>query len=128
MKVRPEKFLFQKRELWALFFVFFNMSGCTKKETEKPTTPALLTQEQLVSKGKISYLNNCIACHHADPSKDGAIGPAIKGSSLELLEARIMMAKYPTGYTPKRNTGSMVALPHLKEDIPAIHAYLNSGN
>ncbi|MEQ1878423.1 MAG: cytochrome c, partial [Bdellovibrionia bacterium] len=72
------------------------------------------------------YMSACIACHNSDPKVDGILGPAIHGSSKELLEARILRAEYPTGYTPKRNSKTMVALPHLKGDIDALVAYLNS--
>jgi hypothetical protein len=60
------------------------------------------------------------------PQKDGPIGPSVAGSTLPLIEARVMRAEYPVGYKPKRTTKTMVALPHLKDDLPAIHAYLNS--
>jgi hypothetical protein len=59
-----------------------------------------------------------------DPAETGALGPAIKGSSRELLEARVIHAAYPPGYTPKRTTTTMVALPHLSGDIDALAAYL----
>ena len=68
-------------------------------------------------KGKAVYLPNCGACHNADPSLDGPVGPAINGSSRELLEARILSAGYPEGYTPKRDTKMMPPMVHLKNDI-----------
>lgn len=71
------------------------------------------------------YKLNCIACHNVDPGKDGVAGPALTGSSKELLEARILRAAYPAGYKPKRDTKQMPALPHLEKEIPAISAYLN---
>jgi hypothetical protein len=37
-----------------------------------------------------------------------------------------MRAEYPEGYQPKRETRSMVAMPFLKRQIPAIAAYLES--
>ncbi len=79
----------------------------------------------LAARGKIVYQTNCIACHNTDPSKPGTLGPEIKGSPLELIEARVMRKEYPAGYTPKRQTQLMTPLPQLKEDIPALHAYLN---
>jgi hypothetical protein len=39
-----------------------------------------------------------------------------------------MKGEYPPGYQPKRTTKTMVALPHLKGEIEAIHAYVNSLN
>lgn len=76
------------------------------------------------AKGKQIYNVNCIACHNVDPSKDGAIGPAIKGSSKALITARILSATYPKGYKPKRPTKMMPPLPHLKGSIDALAAFL----
>ena len=59
-----------------------------------------------------------------DPSKPGALGPAIKGSSKALITARILSASYPKGYKPKRTTKLMVALPHLKGSIDDLAAFL----
>jgi mono/diheme cytochrome c family protein len=69
---------------------------------------------------------NCIACHSQNPAMDGALGPAVAGSSYELIEARVMRAEYPPGYTPKRDSRVMIALPHLKDQIGALAAYLDS--
>lgn len=82
--------------------------------------------DPLVDKGRAVYLSNCIACHNPDPTLNGAIGPNVHGSSIELLEARILHAKYPDGYKPKRETAQMPAFPELKNEIPAIHAFLNA--
>jgi len=75
-------------------------------------------------RGRAAYLANCVACHHNDPSKEGPIGPAIQGSSRELLEARVLTTSYPAGYKPKRPTQVMPQFPFLKEEIPALAAYL----
>jgi mono/diheme cytochrome c family protein len=100
----------------ALPFVF---SACTKKNTDpKPVS--------LASRGQSVYMSNCMACHNSDPKSDGPLGPAISGSSRELIEARVLRAEYPKGYTPKRTSRTMVALPHLKDDIESLHAFLNS--
>lgn len=102
-----------------LFLLLF-LIACTKNQTEeKPLS-------DLAKRGKSVYISNCIACHNMDPSKDGSIGPANAGSSLELLQARILKASYPPGYKPKRTTTAMPELPHLEPDIKAIHAYLNN--
>jgi hypothetical protein len=61
-----------------------------------------------------------------DPTQDGALGPAVAGASHELLEARVIKGGYPEGYTPKRATLVMVALPHLERDIDELTAYLGS--
>ncbi len=84
-----------------------------------------MSQEDLIKRGKSVYITSCIACHNVDPAKDGSMGPAVKNSSLELLNAKMLKATYPPGYNPKRSTSQMVALPHLEKEIPAIHAYLN---
>ena len=102
--------------LLILAAVLFGVS-CTKKE-DKPVVPA--------EEGKRLYAVHCTACHAPDPKKDGAVGPAIWGSSLELLERRLVHGDYPPGYTPKRNTKVMVILPMLKDQIPNLHAYLNA--
>ncbi len=82
--------------------------------------------EERVAAGRAVYNANCIACHGMDPTRDGALGPAVSGSSLELLEARVLRGEYPDGYEPKRPSRVMVALPHLENELPALEAYLNS--
>lgn len=76
-------------------------------------------------KGRTLYTLHCVTCHNPDPSRDGTLGPAVKGSSLELLEARVLHAEYPPGYTPKRPTRIMQKLPLTPEDLTALHAFLN---
>lgn len=76
------------------------------------------------SRGKQVYLAECIACHHSDPAKDGPLGPAVKGSSQELLEARVLRGTYPPGYTPKRPTALMPPMPKLAPKIPDLAAFL----
>ena len=75
-------------------------------------------------RGRQIYQSQCIACHHPDPSKPGAIGPAVRGSSEELLRARVIDGTYPPGYTPKRPTKVMQPMPQIARDIPALAAYL----
>ncbi len=41
-------------------------------------------------RGRAVYVANCVACHNNDPSRDGPIGPALKGSAQELIEARVL--------------------------------------
>jgi len=93
---------------------------------EPPPANASGGDDPLVARGKLVYGQACIACHNVDPTLDGPLGPAIAGSSLALVEARVLRAEYPDGYTPKRNTRAMVALPHLEPDVPALAAYLAS--
>ena len=80
--------------------------------------------ESLGNRGRAVYLANCSACHNPDPSLPGNLGPPVAGSSLELLEARLLRNTYPEGYTPKRDSRVMMALPYLKDDIPSLAAYL----
>ena len=75
-------------------------------------------------RGKQVYLAECTACHNSNPAKDGPVGPAIKGSSRELLEARILRASYPPGYTPKRPTSLMPPQPKIAAKIPDLAAFL----
>ncbi len=79
----------------------------------------------LAQQGERVYQNVCITCHHGDPTQDGALGPAIAGSSAELLDARVIRGVYPPGYTPKRpGDGVMPRFEYLAEQIPALAAYL----
>lgn len=92
------------------------VSACNRKEPANP----------VVAKGQARYGVYCGACHSIDPSRDGTLGPAIKGSSLELLKARVIHGTYPPGYTPKRGTKIMQRLPLTEADVEAIHAFLNA--
>lgn len=76
------------------------------------------------SRGRAVYQANCTACHSADPARDGALGPAVAGSSRELLEARVVHGTYPPGYAPKRTTTLMVALPALASSVDDLAEYL----
>ena len=80
----------------------------------------------LVKRGQQVYQNNCTACHARDPVQVGTVGPAIAGSSLELLQAKVLRGEYPPGYTPQRTTGAMPLRPDLEADLPAMAAYLES--
>ena len=116
---------------WSVLGIFASgliISACTKKEPSAPpgAPSAGASAAQLVERGRKSYQINCIACHNTDPKKDGVLGPAIWGSSLELLRLRLLEAKYPAGYKSKRDSKSMAALPHLRDEIEALHAYLNA--
>ena len=86
--------------------------------------PPAADPKELAEKGRQYYLSSCIACHNADPAVDGALGPAVAGASMELIEARVMRAAYPEGYTPKRDTRVMIAMPFLEKQLPALAAYL----
>lgn len=112
-----------KFRIFFLIALALALAGCH----QNPPVESNLSPEQaaLVEKGKTIYLTYCIACHHMNPRLVGSIGPDVHGSSLELLDARILRAEYPAGYKPKRGTKNMAPFEDLKPDIPAIHAFLN---
>ncbi len=74
--------------------------------------------------GRQVYLAQCTMCHGSDPARRGSVGPPVKGASKELLEARILRAAYPSGYTPKENTAVMQPMPHLAANVGDLAAYL----
>jgi mono/diheme cytochrome c family protein len=78
----------------------------------------------LAQQGQRVYQNVCIACHNGDPTKDGSAGPAIAGSSRELIEARVVHGSYPPAYTPKRPGNAMPRFEYLAKDVDALAAYL----
>jgi mono/diheme cytochrome c family protein len=80
--------------------------------------------DPLVARGRQMYLAQCVQCHNADPALAGPVGPAVKSSSSELLEAKVLRGAYPPGYQPKRPTSVMPPQPALAPDIPALAAYL----
>lgn len=82
-------------------------------------------RSELAATGERIYQNVCIACHNADPNQDGALGPAIAGSSRELIEARVLHGTYPEGYTPKRSSAQMPRFEYLADHIDALTAYLD---
>jgi mono/diheme cytochrome c family protein len=82
--------------------------------------------DPLVKRGEQVYLNNCTACHARDARVAGPVGPPVAGSSLELLQAKVLRNEYPPGYTPKRESNAMIALPHLEPELPALAAYLGT--
>jgi mono/diheme cytochrome c family protein len=80
----------------------------------------------LVQRGTVVFETNCIACHAADPRRDGPVGPANACASRELLDAKVLRNEYPPRYVPKRDTRAMAPLPHLEKEMPALAAYLQS--
>ena len=97
--------------------VLLALAGCSGGDADEPLTA--------VARGERTYKNVCLACHAADPTQDGSLGPAIAGSSRELIEARVVHASYPEGYTPKRNSQAMPKFPHLATSVDDLAAYLN---
>ena len=105
-------------------------SAVKAKAPNAPESPAPVKaspgEAALVDRGRAVYVANCSACHNADPALPGSLGPEVAGSSAGLLEARLLRNTYPAGYTPKRDSRVMMALPYLKDDIPALAAYLRN--
>jgi len=102
------------RRAGALLVVAALVSACSES---RPLDPA-------AERGRQVYLAQCIACHNTDPSRPGAVGPELRGSSRELLEAKIVRGSYPPGYTPKRPTKIMPPQPGLASDVPDLAAFL----
>jgi mono/diheme cytochrome c family protein len=77
-------------------------------------------------RGRRVYLARCTACHSPDPGRNGPVGPAIKGSSMALVRARVLQAAYPPGYVPKRPTRIMPPQPDLAPWIADLAAFLRA--
>ncbi len=103
------------------FLTLFLIFGCTQKQPSNRSPE----EEKLYLQGKKVYMTVCVTCHNADPKLDGPIGPANYGSSLELLESKIVKGVYPTGYKPKRETQLMPPFEEHAKDIEALHVFLN---
>jgi mono/diheme cytochrome c family protein len=77
-------------------------------------------------RGQQVYENVCIACHNADPTQPGTVGPELAGASRELLAAKVLRGEYPPGYTPKRPSQAMPKFDYLADRIDDLAAYLAS--
>jgi mono/diheme cytochrome c family protein len=75
-------------------------------------------------RGKLVYQQACISCHNPDPTREGSVGPAVAGSSAELVRARVLYGTYPPGYTPRRDSKLMPPQPYLEPQLPDLIAYL----
>ena len=108
------------------------VTACGQDEKPPPTAgptgsasaPGAVSVAGDPAKGQQIWLGQCVACHNPDPGKDGPIGPAVKGASKDLLEARVVHGAYPPGYKPKRETKVMPPRPDLIASIPDLAAYL----
>ena len=78
----------------------------------------------LAARGRQVYIAQCTSCHAMSPSDAGPLGPPVKGSSRELLEAKVLRGTYPPGYKPKRPTQVMPPQPQLADGIPALTEFL----
>jgi len=92
----------------------FLVSGCGPEPASSPAA----------ARGRQVYLAQCTACHAADPAQAGPVGPPVKGSSRELLEAKVLRGTYPPGYRPKRPTQVMPPQPSLAPELDALAEYL----
>jgi mono/diheme cytochrome c family protein len=91
------------------------LAGCSGQAETDP----------LAERGRQVYLGQCMVCHGPDPAQNGPVGPAVKGSSPALVEAKVLRGEYPPGYTPRRPSQVMPPMPALAPDIPALAAYLD---
>jgi mono/diheme cytochrome c family protein len=111
----------QKRaNLPLLLFSLFALSACGGDSGESASAGKSADWQR----GRGVYVANCVACHNIDPSKEGPIGPALKGSAPELVKSRVLRTEYPPGYTPKRNTKVMPTFPFLESEIKYLAEYL----
>ena len=70
------------------------------------------------------YRVHCLLCH-TDPLRESPTGPALAGASLALLRAKVLEARYPDGYAPKRPGAiTMPKVPAVRDDLEAIAAFL----
>ncbi len=100
----------------AAFAILLAAAACGDGEVAKNKSP--------YESGEMIYKNVCIACHAADPAQPGALGPAVAGSSRELLEHRVLRGTYPPGYESKQGGKTMPQFPHLEDFIDDLAAYL----
>ncbi|MGH7318998.1 MAG: c-type cytochrome [Candidatus Rokuibacteriota bacterium] len=105
----------RNRRLLAAFGCAVSLSACSDAGTGGSAE---------AQRGRQIYLAQCVVCHADDPAQNGPLGPAVKGSSPQLLEARVVRGTYPPGYTPKRNTAVMQSMPHLASSVSDLAAYL----
>jgi mono/diheme cytochrome c family protein len=90
------------------------LAGCSGQEALSPEA----------ERGRQIYLAQCTSCHSTDPAGNGPVGPAVKGSSRSLLEARLLRGAYPPGYKPKRPSAIMQPMPQLAGSLDDLAVYL----
>jgi mono/diheme cytochrome c family protein len=78
----------------------------------------------LAARGRQVYVAQCTSCHALSPAEAGPVGPSLKGSSRDVLEAKLLRGTYPPGYTPKRPTQVMPVQPQSANDIDALAEFL----
>lgn len=110
--------------------LLYSQTKALPTKTVLNAQPAVAMDSAAIAKGKRLYNANCLSCHNRDPNLKGSIGPEVVEAPLPVMYSKIMTGKYPdplpAGFIPKRKSRAMRALPKLKEDIPAIWAYVQS--
>lgn len=99
---------------------------CCDRASPPADANAELAPEQSAARerGHKLYENVCIACHNADPTQPGSLGPPLAGAALELLEAKVLRGEYPPGYTPARPSRAMPRFEYLNGRLGDVAAYL----
>jgi mono/diheme cytochrome c family protein len=112
--------------LASLFFLqlsFAQNNAFQLKPLLKPTKADL-------DRGARIYKAQCIRCHNADPNRKGSIGPEQIDAPFDVVVSKVMTGKYPDplpkGFVPKRKSKAMTPLKNLKNDIPYLHAWIQS--
>lgn len=124
-------FIFSGSLLGSLLFSSIVLAT-TALPAKKPVVakPLVVADAATIEKGRKIYVANCLRCHNKDPNIKGSIGPEVTDAPLEVMTSKVMTGKYPdplpTGFVPKRKSRAMQAIPKLKDDIPAIWAYVQS--
>ena len=123
-----------RRFLFALLLIML-IPSCEKKSIKQEEAESEPDQKKLnnttalttdIEKGRILYFANCVSCHNNNPKKLGSIGPEVYGVSIDVLTQKIVSAKYPENYKPKRTSKIMPSMPHLSKEISNLHAFINS--
>lgn len=106
-----------KRRRWLVVVAISSLASanCSNEAVETKTA---------AGRGEAIYRSACITCHAADPTQDGNIGPAIAGSSEQLLRLKLAKGAYPPGYPPKRASKLMPNFKYLEEYSGDIAAFL----
>ena len=121
-----------RRLFFALLLIIF-ITNCKKERTTQDAPDAnqknlnnSVASNNYIEKGRMVYFANCVSCHNNNPKKPGSIGPEVYGVKIDVLTQKIISGKYPKNYRPKRASKIMPVMPHLKNKISHLHAFINS--